>query len=172
MSDPFLGQIQPMGFDFAPAGWAKCDGQLLSIASNQALFALLGTTYGGNGQTTFELPDLRGRTPLHEGTGPGLSPRPIGSIGGEDTHQLSINEMPSHSHVMTVRATGQPSGSDMPENNHLASGDFYSSAPPDIAMGAAAIQVQTSGGGAAFNQMPPFIAVNWCIALVGIFPSQ
>ena len=100
MSQPFLGQITMFGFNFNPRGWAKCDGQLLPISSNQALFSLLGTTYGGDGRTTFGLPDMRGRVPLHQGQGPGLSPRQMGArIGAEDA-TISANEMPAHSHGM------------------------------------------------------------------------
>ncbi len=99
MSDPFIGQIQTFGFNFAPRGWARCDGQLLPISSNSALFSLLGTTYGGDGRTTFGLPDLRGRAALHQGQGPGLSNRNLGQRAGAENTTLTVNQMPSHNHV-------------------------------------------------------------------------
>lgn len=106
--EPFLGEIRWVGFNFAPVGWALCDGQLLSIAQNTALFALLGTTYGGNGITTFALPDMRGRVPLHPGQGPGLSPRVLGEVGGQETVTLTTAQMPSHSHALTSHTHAIP----------------------------------------------------------------
>src|SRR5215475_4860563 len=99
MSNPFLGEIRMVPFNFAPKGWALCNGQILSIAQNTALFSLLGTTYGGNGVTTFALPDFRGRTPIHFGQGPGLSNRALGQVGGEENHTLIVAELPSHTHT-------------------------------------------------------------------------
>src|SRR5499426_4244130 len=99
MSEPFLGQIQPFGFNFAPTGWATCDGQILSIAQHTALFSLLGTTYGGNGQTTFRLPDLRGRVPVHQGQGPGLSPYTLGEVTGTENVTLITTQIPAHNHI-------------------------------------------------------------------------
>src|SRR3712207_3315813 len=104
MSEPFIGEIRMVGFNFAPRGWATCDGQLLSIAQNTALFSLLGTTYGGNGQTTFALPDLRGRAALHQGQGPGLTNRVIGEASGTETVTLTTNQMPSHSHGVNANS--------------------------------------------------------------------
>ncbi|MEM7452908.1 MAG: tail fiber protein [Planctomycetota bacterium] len=168
MADPFLGQIQPMGFGFAPQGWAKCDGQVTPIASLNALFALLGTMYGGDGQTTFALPDLRGRFPVHHGSG-----FPQGARSGQESRVLGVNEMPSHSHQMTARATGAEAGTNTPANNQLAAAEgAYSDQATDIVMGTGSIQVQNTGTGQAFDHMPPFVAINWCIALIGIFPSR
>ena len=168
--EPFLGQIQPFAFNFAPRGWATCDGQLLPIASHTALFSLIGTTYGGDGRTTFGLPDLRGRVAMHTGTGPGLAIRPIGEKFGSETTTLSVSNMPAHSH--TLRASGEAGDSGKPEDNVLAStvGNSYSTAIPDLSMSNDAIS--NTGSGQAFDNMPPFLVVNWCIALVGVFPTR
>ncbi len=166
--EPFLGQIQPFGFNFAPRGWTRCDGQLLPISQNTALFALLGTTYGGDGRTTFGLPDLRGRAALHFGQGPGLSSYNIGQKGGAETVTLSTNQMPSHNH--SLNAVAEPASTAKPEGNLLAAALTYDVAPPDAVM--AGVSIGSTGGGAAHNNIQPFLVINWCIALVGIFPSR
>ncbi len=168
--EPFIGQIQAFGFDFAPRGWAKCDGQLLAISSHTSLFSLLGTIYGGDGRTSFALPDLRGRSPMHEGRGPGLTERRIGHKSGEEYHTLSTNEIPSHSHY--------PVCSNAAANQHLPAGhapadegnvqfNLFTDAPN------AQMKATTSTGGSqAHNNMHPYLALNYCIALEGIYPSR
>ena len=170
--DPFIGQIQPFGFNFAPRGWAKCDGQLLSIANNTALFSLLGTTYGGDGRTTFALPDLRGRAALHQGQGPGLANRPIGQKSGAETVTLNTQQMPSHNHVATLKGSDQGADQSKPTGNVLAGAQSYHAPPAPESCAADAITVANSGGGQAHDNMQPYVVINWCIALVGIFPSR
>jgi microcystin-dependent protein len=166
--EPFIGQIQAFGFNFAPRGWAKCDGSLLPISQHSALFSLLGTTYGGDGRTTFGLPDLRGRAALHQGTGPGLSPRTIGQRGGQETSTLTTQNLPPHNH--SLHARGEEDNSEKPENNVLAASPTYSTAAQDVTMHGTSIG--NTGSSQAFNNMQPFLVINWCIALVGTFPSR
>lgn len=157
-TSPFVGEIAAFGFNFNPSGWAKCDGQLLNIASNTALFSLLGTTYGGDGESTFGLPDLRGRLPMHQGNGGGLSPRSTGQRGGFETVTLTQNQMPNHSHgvpEVQVRGTGT-------QLVGVAGGGTQSATENTSAV----------GGGQAHENMPPFLVINYCIALVGVFPSE
>lgn len=173
MSEPFIGEIRVFGFNFAPRGWALCDGQLLPIAQNTALFSLLGTIYGGDGRTTFALPDLRGRAALHQGNGPGLSPRAIGQRSGSETNTLSVNQLPSHTHQ--VRAFGGPGNANTAPGN-VWSNDAgnqsatYNSGAANANMGSSALA--NTGGNQAVNNMQPFLVVNYCIALTGIFPSR
>lgn len=168
MSEPFLGQIQAFGFNFAPRGWATCDGQILSIAQNTALFSLLGTTYGGNGQTTFALPDLRGRVSLHQGQGPGLTPRSLGEVSGSETVTLISSQMPQHNHIVNAN-TGAPVDN-LPGGQLLASTAIYTTAGPDATMNPQ--MIGPAGGGQPHNNMQPYLVINWCIALEGIFPSR
>ena len=187
MSEPFIGQIQPFGFNFAPRGWALCDGQLLPISQNTALFSLLGTTYGGDGKTTFALPDLRGRLPMHQGRGPGLSTRKIGQKGGSETVTLNVAQMPAHDHSGTGTVTGKVQANsgagdtDNPAGNTLATlsrTNQYSTAGPNTAMhsdtvtGTGNFTTSTAGGSQPHNNMQPYLVINWCIALVGLFPSR
>jgi microcystin-dependent protein len=171
MLDPFIGQIQAFGFNFAPQNWAFCDGSLLPIAENEALFALIGTTFGGDGQTTFALPDLRGRSIVHPGNGPGLSPISQGQSGGVENVTLTPNNLPSHNHPVSVvvnTATGEESAS----TSYLAShASAFSDAP---AMGAVLNGVTSgpAGGGQAFSNRDPYLGTNYCIALYGIFPPR
>ncbi|GAB3007347.1 tail fiber protein [Niabella terrae] len=175
MIDPFLGMIAIFGFDFAPRGWATCSGQLLAIVQNQALFALLGTQYGGNGTTTFALPDLRGRTPVGVGTGAGLTPYAVGETRGTSTVSLTTGNMPAHNHpVMAVSETGD---SATPENafwSNTGSADReYKAAPSGgsiVAMNGQMLGF--NGGGQPVSIMQPYVTVNYCIALQGIFPSR
>ncbi len=173
-AEPFIGQIGVFGFSFAPRGWAKCDGQLLAISSYQALFSLLGTTYGGDGRTTFGLPDLRGRAALHQGAGPGLTTRTIGQKAGAETAPLDANTMPTHTHVATMKATTTPD----PTDNGSATGKVfapknkYSSGTRNTDMGVTSITNANTGGGQAHANMQPFLCINFCIALTGIFPSR
>lgn len=164
MSDPFLSEIRIMSFGYAPRGWAMCNGQLLPINQNQPLFSLLGTTYGGNGQTNFALPDLRGNTPIHVGNG-----HTLGGKGGEQAHTLSISELPTHTHVVNANtATGQnnPPGALLCK----AAANMYG--PPSQLATMGVQSVANTGGSQAHLNMQPFLALTFCIALQGIFPSQ
>jgi len=174
MSIPFLGQITMFGGNFAPRGWAFCDGQLLSIAQNTALFSLLGTTYGGDGRTTFGLPDLRGRLPVHAGQGPGLSNIPIGAKAGTEQVTLSATQIPSHTHALqadnNVGTTPQPANQLLAEFPQTFPVDPYNTAAPTTPMNANAID--HTGGGQAHDNVQPFLCVNFIIALQGIYPSR
>ena len=167
MSEPFLGQIQTFGFNFPPRGWAKCDGQLLPIGNNQALFALLGTTYGGDGRTTFALPDLRGRFPMHVGNGPGLSSRSMGRRSGTETHTLTVAEMPVHSHPVTADVGNKPSPVGAVPATANDGESNYSNSGTTTLNGAT-----NAGNSQPFSNMPPFLVINFSIALQGIFPSR
>jgi microcystin-dependent protein len=172
-SQPYIGQIMCAGFNFAPRGWASMDGQLLSIAQNSALFALLGTTYGGNGQTTFALPDMRGRVMVHTGMGPGLSFRNLGEQGGTENTTLNSANMPPHSHSVAPLASSGDANSISPTGKAPATKartTLYADATPGNTM--AATQSSVAGGGQPFNNMQPFVTVNCFIALEGIFPSR
>jgi len=168
--DPFLGEIRIFGGNFAPNGWAFCDGSVLSIAQNTALFSLLGTTYGGNGTTTFALPDLRGRVAVGMGQGPGLSSYLEGQTGGAEHATLTAQQMPAHSH--TVAATETPSTND-PKGAVPAKptdAKIYGAAPGGAAMNSGMIGL--SGGGQPISLLQPYLAVNYIIALQGIYPSR
>lgn len=157
--------------NFAPRGWAFCDGQLLAISQNDALFSLFGTIYGGNGQTTFGLPDLRGRVPIHAGTGPGLSPRSIGARGGAEQVTLTTNQLPAHSH--TLRASPDAATDTSPAGKtfaQVAGGDLYGSINPAAAFDATAID--TTGGSQSHTNLMPFLCVHFIVALFGIYPSR
>jgi len=164
MSEPFLAEIRMFSFDFPPRGWALCDGQLLPINQNQALFSLLGTNYGGDGRTTFALPNLRGRTPIHAS-----ATHPLGQSGGAETHILHLNEMPQHSHALravAADATERGPGGNLPA---LAEEDTYATSGPLTALLQA---VMNTGGGQAHDNMQPFLVLSFCIALQGIYPSR
>jgi microcystin-dependent protein len=165
MAEPFLSEIRLFSFSFAPKGWALCNGQLLPINQNQALFALLGTTFGGNGQVNFALPDLRGRTPIHVGSG-----HILGERGGEQAHTLSLSELPQHTHA--TQATNNPASGDDAANAVLSQAglNIYAPFSSAVAMGTGAIT--SIGGSQAHLNMQPFLTLNFCIALQGIFPSQ
>lgn len=168
MAEPFLSEIRIMSFNFAPKGWALSNGQLLPINQNQALFSLLGTTFGGNGQTNFALPDIQGRTPIHVG-----SDFTLGEKGGEQAHTVSINEMPTHTH--TVNATSITATTNNPSNTLLTAqstaANLYGSAGSNLVAMSQAM-VGNTGGSQAHLNMQPFLTLNFCIALQGIFPSQ
>lgn len=172
--EPFLGQIQPFGFNFPPRGWAFCDGQLLPIAQNTALFSLLGTTYGGDGRTSFGLPDLRGRSMVHVGRGPGLTQINWGQRSGNEYTQLSIANMPSHNHVANIVAEGAAPSTSNPQGNMLAGHTAYT--PPNAAnnknMSTASIAVANNGGGQQFSNRSPYLGIYVSIAMVGIYPSR
>lgn len=169
--DPFIGQILIVSFNFAPKGWAMCNGQLLPINQNQALFSLLGTTFGGDGRQTFALPDLRGRVPIHQGSLSGGSDYGLGEIGGEETVTLTINQMPAHTHGLMAYGgggtTANPTGAAWAAQSRL---NVFSSAVPSGAMGAGSIA--TAGGSQPHENRSPYLVVNYVIALEGIYPSQ
>ncbi|WP_420394909.1 phage tail protein [Nioella sp.] len=174
MAEPYLGQIYLVGYNFAQRGFAFCDGQLLPISSNSALFSLLGTMYGGDGRTTFGLPDLRGRVAIGRGDGPGLTPRVMGQRGGEERNTLTINQMPSHTHTGAIHGESAPATQGSPGGNMLGLGNFYASvgAGPDLQMASESITIANNGGGQSFNIMPPYLVLNYEIALQGLFPSR
>jgi microcystin-dependent protein len=170
MSQPYVGEIRMFGGNFQINGWAFCNGALLAISQNDVLFQLIGTTYGGDGQVTFQLPDLQGRFPIHQGTGAGLSTYVIGERAGTETVTLNANQIPAHSHPAAANAKSGGNGS--PANNYWAgsSGTVYSSAAPDASMAGGAIG--NAGGNQPHENMMPFLCVTFLISLFGIFPSQ
>ena len=160
------------GGDFAPRGWAKCEGQLLAISQHSALFSLLGTMYGGDGRTTFALPDLRGRVPMHYGLGPGLSTHIQGESGGTETNMLTVANLPAHNHsINAVTADGNTSapGGNLPAGTKLLDKE-YSDATATTTMNAT--MVSSTGGGQAVNNMQPYLTVTYIIALQGIYPTR
>lgn len=170
MSDPFIGEIRLVGFNFAPAGWALCDGQLLSIAENDALFTLIGTTYGGDGENTFALPDFRSRIPIHQGTGSSGTTYTIGENAGTETVTLTVNQIPAHAHPAQAQSgAGNQAG---PGGNIWASSNLnqYNSSAADSDMNAQAIT--STGGSQPHDNMMPFLTINFVISLFGIYPSQ
>ncbi len=165
MAEPFLSEIRIFSFGFAPKGWALCNGQLLPINQNQALFSLLGTTYGGDGQVNFGLPNLQGNTPIHMGSG-----HTLGERGGEQGHTLSISEIPTHVHV--AQASSATGNSVIPTSNLLGSPLNLSYRPLDGPTSMIPGTLANVGGSQAHLNMQPFLVLNFCIALQGIFPSQ
>jgi|SRR4051812_11386029 len=176
MSEPFLGQIQAFGFDFAPRNWMLCNGQLLSIAQNTALFSLIGTAYGGNGQTTFALPDLRGRAALHQGSGPGLPTFVLGESAGTTSETLLISNMPPHNHMLM--ASSDSAGTEKPTNMFMAAANNPTTLDPinvygpttNTTMNPGAIGI--AGSGVPISLMQPYLTISFCIAVQGIFPSR
>ena len=169
--DPFIGEIIMFAGNFAPRGWAFCDGQLLAISTNPALFSILGTTYGGDGRTTFGLPDLRGRVSVHPGQGPGLSSRRLGEKAGGETVTLSVAQLPPHNHPLNATTSAAETGS--PTNGLLGTfrGPAYDSdGKADTQMESTSIG--NTGGGQDHDNMQPYLCVNYIIALQGIFPSR
>jgi microcystin-dependent protein len=165
MSEPFLSEIRIMSFVFAPKGWAMCNGQLLPINQNQPLFSLLGTTYGGDGRVNFALPDLRARTPIHVGSG-----HTLGERGGEQAHTLTISELPAHTHFLN--ASSKNGNVPVATNNVLATAGNLYNAPGNNLTTLFPPTVGNTGGSQAHLNMQPFLTLNFCIALQGIFPSQ
>lgn len=170
MSEPFIGEIRMFGGNFAPRGWELCNGQLLSIAANTALFSILGTTYGGDGRTTFGLPNLQGRVPMHWGNGPGLSMRVPGETGGAETVTLVATQIPAHSHAL-VAGTGTPTTAD-PAGAVLPTGSSRIYAPAGGAAAMAAASIGNTGGSQPHTNMQPYQTVTFIIALEGIYPSR
>jgi microcystin-dependent protein len=171
MADPFVAEIRIFPFNFAPKGWAFCNGQLLPLSQNTALFSLLGTTYGGDGKSTFALPDMEGRAPMHPGQGPGLSLHDLGETGGSETVTLLESEIPAHSH--TWKASGQDSTSQSPVGERFAVGiavTMYAalSAQTNLSPNALA----PAGGDQPHNNMMPYLTLSFCIALQGVFPPR
>jgi microcystin-dependent protein len=173
MSDPFIAEIRMFAGTFAPRGWAFCNGQLLPINQNQALFSLVGTTYGGDGRTTFGLPNLQGRVPMHWGNGAGLSPRSLGEQAGAEAVTLAANQMPAHTHAAQCSSlkgnTNSPTSKVWSKDAGVQSATYTSNAP-DGAMAASAIG--NAGGSQPHDNMPPYLCVSFIIALQGIFPSR
>lgn len=169
MSQPFLGEVKLISWNFPPKGWAFCNGALLPINQNQALFSLLGTQYGGDGRVTFGLPDMRGRAPLHTGSG-----FIIGQIGGEENHTLTLQEMPTHNHTVPSTSTAgnitKPLAPAVPAQN--APNQLYAGTNPVTGVTMNPAMVQTVGGNQAHPNMQPFLVLNYVIALQGIFPSR
>ena len=170
--EPFIGQVIMFAGNFAPRGWAFCDGQLLQISSNSALFSILGTTYGGDGRTTFGLPDLRGRAPIHEGTGPGLQPMQLGSKGGAQTTTLNVANLPAHSHVITMKGSGETGEKDDPSGNAFGAAEIYTDQAPAESMKAGMITAANTGANQPFNNYQPYQVLNYIIALIGTYPSR
>ena len=173
MADPFVAEIRIFPFNFAPKGWAWCDGQLLPLSQNTALFSLLGTTYGGNGQSNFALPDLQGSAPMHPGQGPGLSLHDLGEAGGTETVSLLTTEIPSHTH--SLMASTSPAASRDATANPLArsrNGLAYQTNTIQNLVNMAPQAVSTAGGNQPHNNMQPYLTLYFCIALQGVFPPR
>jgi microcystin-dependent protein len=173
MADPFVAEIRIFGFNFAPTGWATCDGQLLPISQNTALFSLLGTTYGGNGKSNFALPNLQGSAPMHPGQGPGLSLHDLGESGGSDFVTLIISEMPTHTH--TLMATPSPSESPDPTGNSIGRGvgiNPYQTNTNANIVSMSPNALAPAGGSLPHNNLMPYLTLTFCIALQGVFPPR
>lgn len=173
MSEPYVGEIRMFAGNFAPNGWAFCDGQLMAISENDALFSLLGTIYGGDGETTFGLPDLRGRLPVHAGTGPGLSARQVGQKAGVERTTLTVNQLPSHAHA-PLRAHGGQADDRQPGSKVLANTtyDLYIEGTGAANTPMAAEAVGQAGDSQSHNNVMPFQCVHFIISLFGIYPSS
>lgn len=173
MADPFVAEIRIFPFNFAPKGWAWCDGQLLPLSQNTALFSLLGTTYGGDGKSNFALPDLQGRAPMHPGQGPGLSLHDLGETGGSETVTLLESEIPAHSH--TLRASAEDADADNPSPTNVTGGSagisLYQN-PPAVASQMAPQALAPAGGDQPHNNLQPYLTFYFCIALQGVFPPR
>jgi microcystin-dependent protein len=178
MSDQYLAEIRIFGFNFAPKGWATCSGQIVSIQQNTALFSLVGTTYGGNGTTTFALPDLRGRAPIHWGTGSGLPTVSQGQVGGEENHLLLQTEMPAHNHTFTATtapATKKPVNVGVfADDVDTQAVDYFATfnAPNSSYVTLNPLSMPPAGGSQPHNNMQPYLVLNICIAMSGIYPSR
>ncbi|TPM04263.1 tail fiber protein [Mesorhizobium sp. B2-3-10] len=173
MADPFVAEIRIFPFNFAPKGWAFCDGQILPLSQNTALFSLLGTTYGGDGKSNFALPNMQGNAPMHPGQGPGLSLHDLGETGGSETVTLLESEMPLHPHTVESVPGNFSANSNVPTNTALgksAQGNAYTPAANIVALSGQTLA--PAGGGQPHNNMMPYITLNFCIALQGVFPPR
>lgn len=170
MADPFVAEIRIFPFNFAPKGWAFCDGQLLPLSQNTALFSLLGTTYGGDGKSTFALPDLQGSAAMHPGQGQGLSLRDLGEIGGSETVTLLTSEMPFHNHSISMSV--RPADNLNPGGLALGTGNNAYVSPVANLVSAAPQDLTIAGGSLPHNNMQPYLTLNFCIALQGVFPAR
>lgn len=182
--NPFIGEIIMFGGNFAPRGWAMCDGQLIAIPQNEALFSLIGTTYGGDGRTTFALPDLRGRAPIQAGTGPGLTPKNLGQRAGNEVTTITANNLPPHNHSASLQVSSADATISVPtidstiatpgnSDGRSFTGTLgFNTATPNTTMNAGSVTTGNTGNGQAFNNMQPFLVVNYIIALVGVYPSR
>lgn len=171
-TDAYIGEVTPVAFNFCPRATARMDGQLLAISTNTALFSLLGTQYGGDGRTTFALPDLRGRVPMHQGTGPGLSPRPIGQRSGSETNTLNTLQLPSHNHSLNIN-NNAPADSGNPTGNRFARSSTLIYEDTAAVTGTMASDtVGNTGSNQPVNNMQPYLVINYCIATQGIFPPR
>jgi len=171
MSDAFVAEIRIFSFNFAPTGWATCDGQLLPISQNTALFSLLGTTYGGDGKSTFALPDIQGNVPMHRGQGPGLSQRFLGEMSGSETVTLLQTEIPVHTHQMSV--SSQLGLENHPQNQRFAMGDGVNMYAPQNSLAAMSpFALAVAGSTLPHNNMQPYLTLNFCIAMQGFFPPR
>jgi len=172
MSDPFVAEVRIFAGNFAPRGWAFCEGQLIPISQNTALFSLLGTNYGGDGRVTFGLPNLQGRAPMHPGQGPGLTPRSLGDMGGSSSVTLTQAELPAHAHAMKYNKTvagdsNSPAGK-LFAKSVVPVASVFSSSPPDMAIASSTV----AGGSQPHNNMQPYLGVSYIIALQGIYPPR
>lgn len=177
MSEPFVGEIRMFAGNFAPRGWAFCDGQLLAVSQNDALFSLLGTIYGGDGRTTFGLPDLRGRVPLHAGSGPGLSPRRLGAKTGSEKETLTVNQLPSHRHDWKATTAAATNRTPVITPDPAAYAEplvttVYRDGTPSNLQAFNNSMVSNVGGSRSHSNLMPFLCINFIIALVGIYPSR
>lgn len=171
MSEPFVGEIRMFAGNFAPRGWAFCDGQLLAVSQNDALFSLLGTIYGGDGRTTFSLPDLRGRIPIHAGTGPGLSPRRLGARAGSETETLTANQLASHTHDFNANRSAATSGAPLGKVPAEGVGIRYYRKENQTA-NLASSSIVAAGGSQGHTNLMPTLCINFIIALFGIYPNR
>jgi microcystin-dependent protein len=177
MSEPFVGEIRMFAGNFAPRGWAFCDGQLLAVSQNDALFSLLGTIYGGDGRTTFGLPDLRGRLPIHAGHGPGLSERRLGAKAGSEKETLTVNQMPSHRHTWKATSASATNRSPVGNPSPFAyatpiNADVYRDGTPGSLQNMESNAVSNTGGSLSHTNLMPYLCIHFIIALVGIYPSR
>ena len=169
MADPFVAEIRIFPFNFAPRGWAWCDGQLMPLSQNTALFSLLGTTYGGNGKSNFALPNLQGRAPMHPGQGPGLSLHDLGETGGSETVTLLESEIPSHSHAVSMSL--RPADNLNPAGLALGTGNAVYTTPANL-VSMASQTLTPAGGDQPHNNLQPYLTFYFCIALQGVFPPR
>jgi microcystin-dependent protein len=173
--DNYIGEIIKVPYNFCPAGTDEADGQLIAIADNSALYAIYGTTFGGDGVTTFGLPNLQSRMSIHTGTGPGLSARPLGQVGGTESNTQTIATMPRHEHVALVRTTSAAANSTTPVGNKLGTtpaAKYVNAAPNAQLMNRETVLVNNAGSGQPYSHLPPTLTIRYCVSLFGIFPSQ